>query len=45
MTLEELNAIGVGRLPGLVGLEVLEVAPGRPPVRCTQLVLYPPAAG
>lgn len=28
MTLEELNAIGVGRLPGLVGLEVLEVAPG-----------------
>src|SRR5713101_5320047 len=25
-TLEELNAIGVGRLPGLIGLRIMEVA-------------------
>src|SRR5215471_18668385 len=28
-TLEELNAVGVGYLPGLVGVRILEVAPKR----------------
>ena len=28
-TSEELNAIGVGRLPGLIGLRILEVSPQR----------------